>query len=37
MCKTENADLLQLMAGFPDGKPQMIKELLDSDQQKLQG
>jgi len=21
MCRTENAELLQLMAGFPDGKP----------------
>jgi len=30
MCKTENAELLQLLAGLPDGKPQTIKELLES-------
>jgi len=31
MCKTENADLLQLMAGLPDGKSQTVKELLVSE------
>lgn len=28
MCDTQNAELLQMMAGLPDGKPQTIKELL---------
>jgi len=30
MCDTDEAELLQLLAGFPDGKPQTIKMLLDS-------
>jgi len=33
MCKAENADLLQLMAGFSDGRPQTIKALLDSNKE----
>jgi len=30
MCRTESAELLQLLAGLPDGKPQTIKALLES-------
>jgi hypothetical protein len=30
MCRTDNADLLQLLAGLPDGKPRTIKKLLNS-------
>lgn len=28
MCRTDNAELLQLMAGLPDGQPKKISELL---------
>ncbi|CAK7053932.1 MAG: hypothetical protein BACD_02605 [Bacteroides rodentium] len=30
ICETKNADLLQLMAGLPDGKPQTLQKLIES-------